>query len=134
MNRPNFSGTWRFNHEKSLLEISSPDATILVIKHHEPYFRLDRTHTFGKTSDTFSIELTTDGEFVTKNHGGLEIRACMFWDDEVLVFDSALHRESQQGTNTVRYQLADKGQTFIAFEQVSFGEQNHKNTWVFDKQ
>lgn len=134
MNRPNFTGVWKFNQNKSVLEISTPDSTTFIIEHREPYFHLERTHVSGKSSDTFIVDLTTDNKTVTKNHGGIEIRARMTWEGEILVFDSEVCLEGKRGTNKVSYQLADNGHTFIANEQFSSMDLNYKNKWVFDKQ
>lgn len=35
MPKPNFSGRWRFNPDKSVPEISPPDSTLHVMDHHE---------------------------------------------------------------------------------------------------
>jgi hypothetical protein len=134
MNRPNFTGVWKFNQNKSVLEIPAPDSTTFIIEHREPYFHLERTHISGKSSDTFTIDLTTDNKTVTTNHGGVEIRAHMVWEADALVFDSEVNRAGKRGTNIVSYQLADNGQTFIADEQFSSKDLNYKNKWVFDKQ
>ena len=132
MNKP--TGVWKFSQNKSVLEIPALDSTTFIIEHREPYFHLERTHVRGKSSNTFAIDLTTDGKTVIKNHGGIEIRAHLFWEAEILVFDSEVYREGQRGTNLVSYQLADNGQTFIADEQFSSRDLNYKKKWVFDKQ
>lgn len=105
MVRPDFSGTWEFCPAKSSLEIPAPDSTTFVIEHDEPRFHLKRTHVFGGSSDTFLLELTTDGKPVEVNRAGLSIRASLRWEGITLVFDSTLNRNGEQGTNTVRYRL-----------------------------
>jgi hypothetical protein len=117
MTKPDFTGTWEFNSNKSTLQIPSPDSTTFVIEHREPHFHLERTHVFG-----------------TLNQGGLEIRARLYWEGETLVCDSRLEQGGEQATNIVRYSLADEGQTFIAEEQFRSREHSHENRWVFDKQ
>jgi dienelactone hydrolase len=134
MAKPDFSGTWKFNHRKSSLQIPPPDSTIFTIEHQEPDFRLSRTHVYAGKSDTFSIDLTTDGETVVRNHGNMKIYVRLFWEGETLVFDSTLEREGEKAANVVRYKLADKGQTFIAEERFRGKQQSYENTWVFDKQ
>lgn len=134
MNRPNFTGTWKFNREKSSLEIEIPDSTTFIIEHHEPNFHLERTHTRGQHSDTFTIDLTTDNKIVTRTHGNIEIRAHLVWEANALVFDSEIVQQGKKGTNRVRYQLADDGRTFVADEQFNSRDLNYKNKWVFDKQ
>jgi hypothetical protein len=134
MERPDFSGVWKFNRERSLLQIPPPDSTTFVITHKEPSFHLERTHTFGGSSDLFAVELLTDGGSVELTHAGVEIRARLYWEAESLVFHSEVSREGVHGTNIVRYRLADEGHTFIALEQLSFEGQSHENNWVFDRQ
>jgi hypothetical protein len=56
--KPDFSGTWRFNPEKSALQIPAPDATIFVIEHREPLLHITRTHVVAGKSDATSWSLT----------------------------------------------------------------------------
>ena len=133
MAKPDFTGTWKLNRGRSSLQIPAPDSTTFVIEHREPRFRLSRTHVAGGNSDTFAIELTTDGEQVVCNHGGLEIQARLRWEGETLVFDSELVREGTRATNVVRYRLAEAGQVFVAEESLRSEQHSHENTWVFDR-
>jgi hypothetical protein len=134
MSKPDFTGTWKFNPAKSSLQIPQPDSTTFVIEHREPRFRLCRTHVVGGNSDTFRIDLTTDGAQVVCDHGGLEIQARLRWEGESLVFDSILTRGEMRATNVVRYRLAEAGRTFVAEECLRSEQHNHDNTWVFDKE
>jgi hypothetical protein len=134
MAKPDFSGTWKFNRSKSSLQIPPPDSTIFTIEHHEPRFHLSRTHVFAGKRDTFSIDLTTDGETAVREHNNMKIYARLYWENETLVFDSKIEREGKKATNVVRYKLADKGQTFIAEERFRSEQQSYENTWGFDKQ
>jgi hypothetical protein len=113
--KPDFSGTWRFDPGKSALQIPAPDATVFVIEHREPALRITRTHVSGGKSDTFTLDLTTDGKEVALMRGGLRLRARAYWDGEVLVFDSKVARGGVEGTNVVRYAL------------------DYDNRWVMEK-
>ena len=64
--KPDFSGEWTLNREKSRLQTPMPDSTLFRIEHREPVFRLTRTHVVKGKADTFSIDLTTDGKEVVK--------------------------------------------------------------------
>jgi len=134
MAKPDFSGVWKFNRARSSLQIPPPDSTTFVINHKEPRFHLERTHIFSGNSDFFTIDLLTDGNSVELTHAGARIRARLYWDDEALVFYSELIRDDVRGTNVVWYRLTEEGQTFIAFERLSFEGHNHENNWVFDRQ
>jgi len=133
MNRPNFSGTWKFNPQKSKLQIQSPDSTTFIIEHNEPDFKLTRTHIFSGKSDTFSITLNTDGNKISFHHRGLEINAKLYWIEDMLVFDSIINRDNEIATNIVKYRLEDQGKTFIAEEKLSSSDQNYTNIWVLEK-
>lgn len=134
MAKPDFTGAWKFNPEKSSLQIPAPESTLFAIEHSEPRFRLERTHVFGGNSDTFCIDLTTDGKTVVRVHAGFEIHADLRWEGATLIFNSRLEREGEQATNIVRYILSDDGQTFIAEEQFRGKQYSYDNKWVFDKQ
>src|SRR5262245_42944989 len=134
MAKPDFTGTWKFNRGRSSLQIPAPDSTTFVIEHREPRFHLRRTHVVGRNSDTFSIDLTTDGAELLCRHGDLAIQARLRWEGETLVFDSELVREGMRATNVVRYRLADAGRTFVAEERLRSEQQSHENTWVFDRE
>jgi len=133
MNRPNFSGTWEFNPPKSNLQIQSPDSTTFIIEHNEPIFKLTRTHIFGGKSHTFSIILNTNGNKVSFQHDGIEISAKLYWNKDMLVFDSIIARDNEMATNIVKYRLADQGKTFIAEEKFSSSDKNYLNIWIFEK-
>ena len=60
--KPDLSGTWKLSLAKSRLEIDPPKNTIFVIEHHDPKFKLTRTHTWGEKSDTWSFERMTDAK------------------------------------------------------------------------
>jgi hypothetical protein len=134
MAQTDFSGTWRFNSSKSTLQIAAPDATIFVIDHREPFLRLTRTHVVGQTSDTFELELTTDGKEVTVRRGDLLLRSRAYWEGETLVFDTKLLRAGEEGTNLVRYTLTPDGNSFVAEERFRSDTLNYDNTWVLDKE
>ena len=134
MEKPNFTGTWKFNPGKSSLQIPAPDSTIFVVKHTEPAFRLTRTHVVGDKSDTFTLDLTTDGKEVDVVQGDLHIRARASWEGETLVFDSRVIRGEEEGNNVARYQLADTLDSFVAEEQFRSKSLNYDNLWVLERQ
>ena len=133
MTKPNFTGTWKFNPAQSVLQIPAPDATLFVMDHREPALRITRTHIIGERRDVFSLDLTTDGQEVTVERDELRIRCRAYWDGETLVFDSRLSRAGEEGTNIVRYTLADDGETFRAEERFRSGALNYDNLWTLDR-
>ena len=131
--KPNFTGTWNFNHERSTLQIPAPEATIFVIDHREPTFRITRTHTVGERRDTFSLDLTTDGQLTSTLHEGLRLRSRAYWDDNTLVFDTGFVRAGIAATNIVRYTLSDGGNTLVAEECFRSVPVNYDNVWLLER-
>jgi len=130
----NFSGKWRFNPEKSALEIPAPESAYFEIEHREPDFRLTRTLVYGGQADTLTVELKTDGSESVQQFRDIEARMRLHWDGAELVFDSAVRTPDDEGTNVVRYSLHDEGQTLAAVERVRSPKLQHDNTWVFDRE
>jgi hypothetical protein len=134
MQKPDFSGTWKFNPDKSVLQIPAPDSTVFVVDHREPIFRLSRTHVVGESSDTFTLDLTTDNREVVMVRGDLRLRARAYWESETLVFDSHINRGGEDATNVVRYTLDGTLDSFVAEEQFRSKSLSYDNIWVLEKQ
>ena len=132
--QPNFTGTWHLSLSKSRLEIPAPAATTFIVDHRDRVFRLTRTHIYGDQSDTLTFEFTTDGREHRRLQAGLETRARMRWDGASLVVQMQFNRNGEEGSEMVRYELADDGRTFIASESLRTATHQHNNVWVFDKE
>ncbi len=129
--KPDFSGTWVLDKERSRLQIPAPDSTTFVVEHSEPSFKLTRTHVVDGKPDTFSIALTTDGkEVVTRQPDEVVTSTCR-WEGEKLRFDSTIVRGDRRGTNLVTYSLSPDGKTFTALERFAGPKVKYENVWVF---
>lgn len=131
--KPDFSGTWRFNPGRSRLEISPPEETTITIVHNEPAFRMVRTHVMQGRTDTFTMEVTTDGKDVLLARDRMTIHARVYWEGLILVFDSTLEMEGTNVMNVVRYQLEPGGTTLIARESLRGERRSYDNVWFLDK-
>ncbi|MEK7407977.1 MAG: hypothetical protein AAB225_23145 [Acidobacteriota bacterium] len=56
--KPNFTGTWRLNLERSRLEIPAPSSSTVRIEHREPSFALSARHVYGERSRDVHFDLT----------------------------------------------------------------------------
>jgi hypothetical protein len=134
--KPSFSGTWILNLNKSKLQIPPPSSTTFVIQHDDPHFHLTRTHVFNGKSDTWSIDILTDGkqEVVEQISDEYTSHTRMYWEGSSLVLDMTITDKSGgKATNLVKYSFADNGKTFIALEHFKTPNDEHLNKWVFDK-
>lgn len=128
-----FSGVWKFNPEKSRLQVPVPSASTFVIDHKEPHFHLTRTHVYDGKPDTWSIDLTTDGKEVVQQDGEQTLHVRLYWEGNHLIFDSKIMLKNKEATNIVRYQLSEDGKAFTAVESFRGPRLKYDNIWVFDR-
>jgi hypothetical protein len=132
--KPNFTGHWKLNLEKSQLQVPRPTSSLFEIEHCEPNFHLTRTHVYRTDSNTISMDLTTDGIEYPQKFGELRALTRLYWKGSVLVLDMKVSIHGDQGTNVDYYSLRDGGRTFVAVERWRSSKQRHDNVWVFDRQ
>jgi hypothetical protein len=132
--KPNFSGTWKFNPEKSKLQIPVPTSSTFRLDHREPEFHLSRTHVYDGKSDTWGVDLTTDGKEVIQESADQTIHIRLYWEGNDLIFDSKIVMKDREATNVVRYHLSEDGKIFTATERFRGPRLKYDNIWVFDKE
>jgi hypothetical protein len=133
--KPNFSGDWVFNPEKSKLEIKIElESATFTIDHKEPDFRFSRAFVIGGKEDALAWALTTDGKEVVAVEDGRTTHSRLYWDGDVLVFDVRIVlKDGREATNVVRYSLRDGGRTFMAEEKFRGPVLKYDNLWVADR-
>ncbi len=133
--KPNFSGEWTFNPEKSRLEVKwNLESGTFTIDHQEPDFHFSRVFIIGGKSDEYSYSLTTDGKEKISTQGERAVHSRLYWDGETLVFDSRIIlKDGREATNVVRYSLRDGGKTLVAEEKFRGPRLTYENLWVADK-
>jgi len=132
--KPDFSGVWKFNPEKSKLQIPAPTSSSFVVDHKEPRFHLSRTHVYDGKPDTWSIDLTTDGKEVIQQTGDRTLHARLYWEGNQLVFDSKIVLKDREASNIVKYQVSPDRKVFKAYESFRGPKLKYDNIWVFDKE
>ena len=132
--RPNLSGHWKLNLTASRLEIPPPTSSRFEIEHHDPKFRLTRTHVYGGRTDTITVELTTDGMKTEQVFGERRASIRAHWEGSVLVAEMDVRTNDDEGTNVVRYSLKNAGKTLVAVERWRSSKGRYDNTWVLDRE
>jgi Neuraminidase (sialidase) len=133
--KPDFSGEWIFNPQKSKLEIKiNLEKASFTIDHQEPNFHFSRVFVVDGKQDAFSYSMTTDGREVVTKQADRTTYSRLYWDGDVLVFDTRIVLNSgREATNVVRYGLKDGGKTFVAAEKFRGPALKYDNLWVADK-
>jgi len=133
--RPNFSGSWVVNAERSKLEIKVElESATFTIDHKEPDFRFSRVFVIGGKDNALAWALTTDGKEAVTVEDGRTDHSRLFWDGNVLVFEVRMVlKDGREATNFVRYSLRDGGRTFVAEEKFRGPVLKYDNLWVADR-
>ena len=133
--RPDFSGRWLLDLDRSSIKGDNPPvSSIFVIQHKEPRWHLSRTHIYSSgKSDTQNIDLVTmERKGSVHREGGYTVSSRMYWEGESLVLDEKISGPGGwRGTNLVKYSLADNGKTLIALEREEDSKSKTTNRWMF---
>lgn len=132
--KPNFSGTWKQNNEKSNL---APDAPVWVhkIKQKGPELKVETTITGNRGVSSHENAYTTDGKKqMTKDRDGGALTRSVKREGNTLVF---LTVEKERGyTLTTRevWTLSDHGKTLIKTRHLTGPRGVTDQKYVYDKQ
>ncbi len=131
--KPDFSGVWKLNLQKSKLQIPAPDSGVFRIEHKESIFHLSRTFVKSGQEDTWTVDFTTDGKEVVQEEKTETFRGRLSWKGSDLFLDSTISIKDRTATNVVRYHLSDDGRVLTAAEKFKGPRLKYENVWVFDK-
>ncbi|MFZ0315183.1 MAG: hypothetical protein WAL85_20955 [Candidatus Korobacteraceae bacterium] len=135
--KPNFSGAWVFNAQKSALKLTPPSSMTLQIKQDDPQIRLARTQVYDDKSYSWDLDILTDGQKEVVQNSSLYIANIkMYWQGNSLVLDQKITTsDGSKATDVVTYSLSPDGNTLQAVEhQVTPGSKATTNKWVYEKQ
>jgi hypothetical protein len=132
--KPDFSGTWTLNLEKSRLQADfGIRSGTFTIDHQDPLFHFSRVFVADDREDGVSYELTTDGTEKVVKGPGRTTTSRLYWDGDVLVLDErTVLADGRAATNVVRYGLRDGGRTLVAAEKFRGPLRKHDNLWIAD--
>ncbi|MGA2361533.1 MAG: hypothetical protein ABSG73_03645 [Candidatus Aminicenantales bacterium] len=133
--KPNYSGVWMINPQKSqLANWAKYDQTTITIEHKEPIFRFHRASVKAGKTDESDYELTTDGVEKVNKEGRMTEYNRLYWEGDSLVYSSRMVLpDGREATDTVRYTLMPGGKTFVAEEKFRGPVVKYDNLWVADR-
>ena len=126
--KPNYTGTWVLNLEKTKFEFPEKDLTssVFILKQEGDKFRLTRYHIYGKKKNKLSFKMISDGQ---TRRIKLLFKGKLEWHENSL--KATLWRKNF--LNIVDYKFGSSQNEFIADEVFTGYPKNHHNVWVFDR-
>jgi hypothetical protein len=135
--RPDFSGEWVLNRQKSVLPppVSGVESGVVRIEHREPSFRFQRRYVIAGTPREASFAVRTDGAEVTETSPqGLPTTFTLRWDGSAMVLAMRIKGPKFEATNDVRYELLNDGHRLRATEQGRSPQGgDHHAVWIYDR-
>lgn len=115
--RPNFSGEWHLNLDKTDYgpdyDVPTPTRLVQKILHKDPNLTLDQSETVQGAERAGTVKYTTDGSEVVNQVMGNTMRATAMWDGNVLVIHTWGDFNGSRIDLIDRWSLEDKGKTLI---------------------
>jgi hypothetical protein len=128
--KPDFSGTWKLNREKSKFAGGGPDNLLIKIDHKEPAFVEDWKMSTQDGERSFQAKYTTDGKETEQDVMGRRAKTSAKWEGDALVIEF----KTENGFFRRKITLSADGKTITkAVTQSRDGEQT-EDTVVFEKQ
>ena len=85
--KPDFTGSWKMNREKSKFERGGPDAILIKIDHKEPAFTEEWTMSTPEGERSFQAKYTTDGKETEQEVMGRMAKTSAKWEGNALVIE-----------------------------------------------
>jgi hypothetical protein len=128
--KPDFSGEWKMNREKSKFAGGGPDNLLIKIDHKEPSFVEDWKMSTADGERSFQAKYTTDGKETEQDVMGRRAKTSAKWEGDALVIEF----KTENGFFKRKIMLSADGKTITkAVTQSRDGEQT-EDTVVFEKQ
>jgi hypothetical protein len=128
--RPNYSGTWILNFQKSKLEANWAKGLtegVFTIMQDGDKFKLSRYFIINGKKQKLGIKMIADGKVRRKK---ILFKGKLEWEGNNL--KAKIYRNGF--SNVVNYKFGDNQNEFIADEVFIGRPQDYHNHWVFDKQ
>lgn len=126
--KPNYTGTWVLNLEKSKLESRDEGFTgsVFIMKQEGDKLKLTRYHIYGEKKNKISFKMIADGK---TRRVKILFKGKLEWKENSL--KATLWRKNF--LNIVDYKFGSSPNEFIADEVFTGYPKNHHNIWVFDR-
>jgi hypothetical protein len=128
--RPDFSGAWKMNLEKSKFSGDGPDNILIKINHKEPAFVEDWSMSTPKGERSFQAKYTTDGKETDQEVMGRTAKTSAKWEGATLVIEW----QSEGSIIKRKITLSADGKTMTKVVSQSEGGEQREHTIVFEKQ
>ncbi|MGH7694016.1 MAG: hypothetical protein ACRENH_03500 [Gemmatimonadaceae bacterium] len=134
--RPDFSGEWTLNAQRSKLgleQLRGLESAIVRVDHRDPHFQLWRKFVLRGEAHIVDLGLDARGQAIESRVGKQRRVSCLTWEEDTLVFTTHMYASGGVSTNIVRYTLEQDGEVLQARESFRGPALSYENFWVFER-
>lgn len=132
--KPDFSGNWKLNVEKSDFgPMPKPEKAEYVIAHKDPELNVKSTAVTQMGEVTNEVKITTDGKEFTNTMHGQEVKGNAAWEGKVLVVTQKLNVQGTEIVLVQKWTLADDNKSITQDVAITTPQGELKQKAVLDK-
>jgi hypothetical protein len=133
--KPDFSGSWKMNAEKSDFgPMPAPDKLEQTITHADPNLTVNST-TAGPQGETKSeLKYTVDGKDSVNTIRGAEFKSVAAWDGDTIVIKSKREVQGMEISLIETWSLSTDGKVLTVLRKASTPQGDFELKTVMDKQ
>jgi hypothetical protein len=115
MAKPNFSGTWKLDAEKSDFGPQPPPTKMTrTIKHEDPTLTYSTTQEGPQGEMTSEVKFTTDGKEATNQMMGMDVKGNASWEGDLLKIKQKLDLGGTEVSIDETWELSADGKVLTA--------------------
>ena len=132
--KPDFSGEWKLNIDKSNFgPMPPPTSMTQVIVHAEPQLKVTTNQDGAEGASTTNATYTTDGKESKNDFRGNETKSVAKWDGDSLVIDTKVDFQGTEITLKAVWKMADDGKSLNVATKIMTPQGDFDLASVFDK-
>ena len=132
--KPDFSGDWKLNVEKSDFgPMPPPTSQTQKIDHKEPVLKITTAQSGMDGDTTVDATYKTDGSESKNSVRGMEAKSVAKWDGDALLIDTKLDFQGTEITLKMSMKMAEDGKTISAKTKIMTPQGDFDLTSVLEK-
>ena len=134
--KPDFTGNWKLNIEKSEMgPMPPPTSMTQKIDHKDPVLKVTTSASGGPQGDmNYDVKYTTDGKPCTNTFFDREATSTLTWEGEFLLIETKADFGQGEVTIKGKWGLSPDGKTLKQTAHIETGGGAFDMTYTFDKQ
>ena len=132
--KPDFSGNWKLNVEKSDFgPMPKPDKGDFVITHKDPEMNIKSTLVTQMGEMSNEVKILTDGREFTNTIAGQEVKGTAKWDGAALIVTQKLEMQGNAITFIQQWTISDDGKTITRKVTIQAPQGETTQTSILDR-